>query len=260
VTAPGRTATPARLVALAGALSLLAGCYTIRYERRAATAEPGTPREQWHHGLVGGTLAASAPVDLGAMCPSGVAAVESQVTFGNWLGQVLTSFGILAVLHAPAWEPTTVRVACARPVGARGRTAKLVLLPLLPLGGVGKDTAQLLGDALAGELRKRRGVSVLTQSDVTALLGVEKTRQMLGCSDSGCIAEIGGALGADRVVHGSLGRVGDSLIVNLSALDPRRAAAAASVSERLRSAGEEAFLDALPALADALLAEDPPPR
>jgi hypothetical protein len=73
------------------------------------------------------------------------------------------------------------------------------------------------------------------------------------------MAEIGGALGADRVVRGSLGRVGGSLVVNLSALDPKRAVAAASVSERLRSGGDEALLDALPAMADALLAEAPAP-
>jgi hypothetical protein len=78
---------------------------------------------------------------------------------------------------------------------------------------------------------------------------------MLGCSEAGCMAEIGGALGADRVVHGSLGLVGESLVVNLSALDPKRGQAAASVSERLRGARDEAFLDALPAIADALLAE-----
>jgi hypothetical protein len=96
---------------------------------------------------------------------------------------------------------------------------------------------------------------VLTQSDVAALLGAERTRQMMGCSDSGCFAELGGALGADRVVHGSIGRVGGSLVVNLSALDPRRAVTAASVSERLRGGDEEAFLDVLPALADGLLAD-----
>ncbi len=237
------------------AAAALSGCYTIRYERRGLSPEPGSPREVWHHGILGG-VATPGPVKLAEMCPSGVARVENQTTIANWLGQVLTSFGALAILHAPAWEPTTVRVTCARAAAARaGRTTKVVLLPLVPLGGVGRETAQLLGDALAGELRRRPGVSVLTQSDVSALLGVEKTRQMLGCAEAGCMAEIGGALGADRVVHGSLGRVGASLVVNLSALDPKRAASAASVSERLRGGRDEAFLDALPALADALLAE-----
>jgi hypothetical protein len=250
----------ARLAAAALAFAALSGCYTIRYERRSALAEQGAPRESWHHGLVGGTILASAPVDLEKTCPTGVAAVQSRVTFGNWLLQVLTSGGGLAVLWAPIWEPTTVSVTCARPAGARsGRAMKIALLPLAALGGVGKETAQLLGDALAGELRRRPGISVLTQSDVAALLGVEKTRQMLGCTESGCVAEIGGALGADRVVHGSVGRIGESLVVNLSALDPKRATAAASVSARLRGGGEEAFLDVLPSVADELLADGAAP-
>ena len=248
-----------RYAGLALAAAALSGCYTIRYERRSALPEAGSPREVWHHGILGGSVAASGPVRLAEMCPSGVAVVENQTTFANWLGQALTTFGGLGVLHAPVWEPTTVRVLCARPAAAArsGRAVKVVVLPLAPLGGVSKETAQLLGDALAGELRRRAGISVLTQSDVSALLGIERTRQMLGCAEGGCLAEIGGALGADRVVHGSLGRVGSSLVVNLSALDPRRAASAASVSERLRGAGEEAFLDTLPSLADALLADPP---
>jgi hypothetical protein len=247
-----------RLAAAALAAVTLSACYTIRWERRSTLPEAGTPRELWHHGAVGGLVLLSGPVKLHDMCPAGVSAVESQVTPLNWLAQALT-LGALLPLWAPVWEPTTVKVTCARPGVARAaRAMKVVLLPLTPLGGVSKETAQLLGDSLAGELRKRAGISVLTQADVSALLGVEKTRQMLGCTETGCMAEIGGALGADRVVHGSLGRVGASLVVNLSALDARRASAAASVSERLRGAGEEAFLDVLPTLADALLADAPP--
>jgi hypothetical protein len=251
-----------RLLAAALALATLTACYTIRYERRSVLPEAGASRDRWNNAALGG-LIPGRTVPLAEVCPSGVAVVENQITFVNFVGQALTavgSLGILGVLHAPAWEPTTVRVTCARPGAARsGRAMKIAFLPLTPLGGVPKETAQLLGDALAGELRKRPGVSVMTQGDVSALLGVERTRQMLGCTDSGCMAEIGGALGADRVVHGSLGRVGASLVVNLSALDPRRGSAAASVSERLRGAGEEAFLDVLPSLADALLAEATPP-
>ena len=244
---------------LAAALAVaLAGCYTIRYERRSTLPEPGAPRQVWHHGFLGGTLLGSAPVDLATTCPTGVAVVESQISFVNWLGQLVTCFGGLCALWAPAWEPQTVSVTCARPIlAAAPRRVKVAMMPLAALGGVSPETAQLLGDALAGELRRRPGVSVLTRSDVAALLGAERTRQMLGCTDSGCIAELGGALGADRIVHGSIGRVGESLVVNLSALDPRRAATAASVSERLRGGGEEAFLDVLPALADGLLAEGP---
>jgi hypothetical protein len=249
-----------RLLALCAAAATLAGCYTIRYERRAAP-EAGAPREQWHHGLVGGLIDASGPLVLDQICPDGWARVENEVTPFNWVGQFLTGFGGLWVLNANLWAPSTVRVTCARPTGA-ARTVTVVLLPLAAIGEVDKAAVALFTEALAGELRRRPGVSVMADSDVAALLGVEKRKQMTaGCSDAGCLAELGGALGADRVIHGTVGRVGGSLLVNLASLDARRARGVASVSERLKGGEDEAFLDALPAMVDRLLAEPAaPPR
>lgn len=245
------------LSALAAAVATLPGCFTIRYERRGVAAEAGAPRERWHHAFLGGTVPGSSAVPLEEVCPNGVARVESQVTFLNALGQIVTTFGVLWPLHAPIWEPSTVRVVCAREggPGAKGaRTLRVVVLPVTPLGGVAPETAQLFGDALVAELRRRHGVSVVTPSDVSAMLGVEKTKQVLGCADERCAIQVGTELDADRIVHGSLGRIGDSLIVNLSAVDPREVATPGSASRRLRGTGEEGLLDALPSLADALLA------
>jgi hypothetical protein len=246
-------------VLLALAVLPLAGCYTIRYERHAAP-EAGAPRETWHNGLVSGVFDLSGPVQLREMCPGGVASVEHQVTFANGLLQTLTSIpGTFTVLNV--WTPATVRVRCAAGgTAAAGRAVKVVLVPLAALAGVEGRTTKVFDEALAGELRRHPRVSVITQSDVVALLGVEKERAMLGCSDAGCMAQIGGALGADRVVHGSVGRVGSSLVVNLSSLEARKATQAASVSERLRGAGDEAFLDALPGMVARLLAEPAPAR
>jgi len=42
------------------------------------------------------------------------------------------------------------------------------------------------------------------------MLAFEKQRQMLGCADSGCIAEIGGALGVDYLVSGKVSRLAAS--------------------------------------------------
>jgi hypothetical protein len=251
-----------RRAALLLLLASLAGCYHIRYERRGTPAEGGAPREQWHHGIFGGTFDVSGEVELAAICPDGFARVESRLTFLNWLGQAVTSFGLLGPLHASVWSPETISVVCARPHAGPapgGRTLKLVLLPLTPRGDVKKETVAVFDEALAGELRRRPGISVLAESDVTALLGVERKRQVLtGCSDSGCLAELGGAMGADRVVHGSVGRVGSSLVITISTLDAPRSRTVASVSERLKGAGDEAFLDALPAMVDTLLAEPRP--
>jgi TolB-like protein len=258
-----------RLATVAAALLLLSSCYRIRFERRGA-AEPGAPREQWHHGLLGGFIEASGPVDLGAICPNGIVSVENVVTplqtgiqlvaTGAPSAVLFAQGGGLALLQAPLWEPSLVRVTCAKdgvsraPNGAQ-KKLKIALLSLTALGDVDADTVRLLSEALAGELRKRPGLQVMSQSDISALLGLEKTKEMLGCTDAGCIAEVGGALGVDRIVHGSIGRVGTSLLVNISSLDAKKGSHAASVSERLKGATDEGFLDALPRIVDDLLAE-----
>lgn len=249
------------------ALALMAGCYHIRYQRSGVVAESGAPREQWHHGAIGGAIDLSGEIDLAAACPDGFARVDSRLGFLNWLGQAITTGGVLWPLHASLWTPETIGVVCARPGAGLvpgARPLKLVLLPLTPRGDVKKETVAVFDEALAGELRRRRGVAVLTESDLAALLGVEKQRQVIGgCTDTGCLAELGGALGADRVVHGSVGRVGSSLVITISSLDAPRSRTVGSVSERFKGAGDEAFLDALPAMVDTLLFEPahpaPPP-
>jgi hypothetical protein len=250
------------LAALSALLLLGSACYTIRYERRGA-ADPGAPREQMHHAFVGGLITLEPHVDLAAICPNGIVSVVNEVSFVNALIQAVQfggSAGALAVLHAPLWEPSTVGVVCAKdgvtsPAANGKRKVKIAVLRLAPLGDVEPSTVAVLTEALAGELRKRPGLSVMAESDISALLGMEKTKEMLGCTDAGCIAEVGGALGVDRIIHGSIGRVGTSLLVNLSSLDPRKAAHASSVSERLKGASDEGFLDALPRIVDELIAE-----
>ena len=64
-------------------------------------------------------------------------------------------------------------------------------------------------------------------------------------------------MGADRLISGNLGRIGGSLVVYLTSVDPKRARVVATVSERLTRASDEAFLDALPGFVDQLLAEAP---
>lgn len=54
---------------------------------------------------------------------------------------------------------------------------------------------------------------VTTAAQLSAVLGMERQRQLLGCGEgsSSCAAELASALGADVVVQSTLARVGDSL-------------------------------------------------
>lgn len=232
--------------------------------------ETGAPRERWHHSLASGLWDLSGPLQVDELCPQGVASVQVEESVANGLAQNLASAVAFAASglvvhpglaaggywligrHLQPWSPATVRLSCARGVV---RSLKLVVLQLEPRGGLEPQTVELFTDALVGELRRNPSLSVMTGADVAAVVGNERQRQLLGCSDTTCLAELGGALGADRIVHGSVGRVGGSLVVNLTSLDPGAGRAVASVSRRLKSGGDEAFLDALPSLAYELLAE-----
>jgi TolB-like protein len=130
---------------------------------------------------------------------------------------------------------------------------KIAVARLTSRTGLDQATADLFTDALVGELRKRQGLAVTDRNDIAAVLGAEKEKALLGCSNDSCLAEIGGALGVEQLVSGTVGRVGKSLIVNLTLIDSKKAQAISTVSERLKSSSDEAFFDALPDLVDQLV-------
>lgn len=104
--------------------------------------------------------------------------------------------------------------------------------------GVDSDTAQLYEEALLADLQRREHFSVIGASDVNAMLDVELQRDLLGCSDVSCMAEIAGALDADLLLRGVLGRVGDEVAVNLSLVSSSEGVAVARVQQNYATAGE----------------------
>ncbi len=255
---------------LLAALLLLPACYSLTLRHGKRMPEAGTPREQWAHTFFGGLWQPSGPIRVDDLCPMGIASVEQEISFPNWAVTQLSSVPLsttgLAVhpaavavayagvtRHLEVWTPWTLRVVCAR--GAL-KTLSIAVVRLTPRGGISEEMASLLTEALVAELRRQPGTTVMSDSDMAAALGLERQKQLLGCTDdSSCLTEIGGALGVDRLVHGSIGRVGESLVVNLTSIDPARSRAMASVSERLKGASDEIFLDALPGIAHQLIVE-----
>jgi TolB-like protein len=97
--------------------------------------------------------------------------------------------------------------------------------------GLQPSTAEVLTDVVATDLAQTGQVQVIARQDVLAVLGFEKHKAQLGCMEQGCLAEIGGALGADYVVSGQVGRLGDQFRVSLIAVDARSALAVARAAE-----------------------------
>lgn len=124
-------------------------------------------------------------------------------------------------------------------------SAALAAAPV-PLASVGlrSPAAQKeLAESLAGTLALRMGetklVKVTTPDDVATVLGLERQRQLLGCSETSCLAELAGALGARAVLTGDLARVGEVFQLTVKVLD---GADASTVFAAIERHGSEAAL------------------
>lgn len=133
---------------------------------------------------------------------------------------------------------------------------KLAVLDVQAIG-VEPEQAAALGEAITQQLSKRGFFEVISSSDIRTLLGVERQKQLLGCGDSSCTAELSGALGARFVLQSSLTKLGDSLQLSVQMLDSGKAQTVARSVRLGRDAKQLA--DMLPwALAEATATPLPP--
>lgn len=134
---------------------------------------------------------------------------------------------------------------------ARAAEQLHLAMPGLTVVGMPAERGTLFNEHLASSL-VRAGVRVSTANSIREVLGIERQRQLLGCSDSGCDVELASALGADGIVTGQLGVVGSSIQVNVKVISARSGDVIETLQERVPT--EEAALDALDAAADRLAA------
>jgi len=123
---------------------------------------------------------------------------------------------LLAVLPASAEgaEPAAAAQPAPKP--------SVIVLDLQPTNA-DAQTAQLITDLVAVSLGRTKHFQVLTSEDVRSVVALEAEKHALGCDDASCLAEIAGAMGADYVLHGSVGALGALFVVNLNLFDSQQA-------------------------------------
>jgi hypothetical protein len=95
-----------------------------------------------------------------------------------------------------------------------------------------------LTDVLATTVDEAGWFRVVSSRDVTAVLALERQKELLGCSaDQACIAELAGALGVDYVLSASVGKVGEAWVVSGRMVEAKRGTSVARASTNARAAG-----------------------
>ncbi len=108
---------------------------------------------------------------------------------------------------------------------------KIAVTEMKNVQGVAPGTATIISDIIVSEV-SRSGWDVISQSDIAAMIGFEKQRKILGCSeDSSCLAEIGGALGVDFMLAGQVGQIGSRYRISLLLVDAKKAKVATRAAQ-----------------------------
>lgn len=108
---------------------------------------------------------------------------------------------------------------------------------------VTREAADFYANHLAQQLNLV-GVRVITPNEISAILGFDRQRQLLGCSKEGssCLLELANALGVDGVVTGDVGKFGDSYQINVKIVSAQDGSLLSAFSNRVE--GEPRLLDA----------------
>lgn len=134
---------------------------------------------------------------------------------------------------------------------------RVAVMPICAGEAISEKSVDSLTQVLAAELRAQSGASVITARDLASILSLEKQKQMLGCTTESCMAEIAGAVGADRVVAGDVAKLEKSLVVQFRMIDVHKAGVVAQSARRFKRGNFDDLLDALPAMVGELVGADP---
>jgi len=138
---------------------------------------------------------------------------------------------LLAAILAPL-----VAAAQDAPSGKRVRIAVMEIRPL----GTEPQKAELLSEIALTEAASFAAFEVIGKSDIGSMIGFEKQKQVAGCTDdSSCLAEIGGALGVDFIMVGSLGRMGTLYRLDLKLVEIKKARVRARMGINIEGSEEK---------------------
>lgn len=121
----------------------------------------------------------------------------------------------------------------------QGQKMSFAVLDLEP-AGVDPAAAKNLTQVLGVEIKRVEGATVISRDDLEAIIQKDKLDQLLGKDcDTACVAEIGGALGVDRLVVGTVGKLNGTYTIALRLIDPLRVVVDNRVTEAFQGPEEQ---------------------
>lgn len=109
---------------------------------------------------------------------------------------------------------------------------RLLVLDFGVSDGIDGALVDVATDTYISTLKEIDRFDLATSSDVRMMLNTEEQKQLVGCDDDSCMAEVAGALGAQYLSRGRLSLLDEEIILTLELFDT----GAASLENQLTAA------------------------
>ncbi|MBI5508579.1 MAG: hypothetical protein HY903_07485 [Deltaproteobacteria bacterium] len=106
---------------------------------------------------------------------------------------------------------------------------------------------KIFDDYLLAAVQNVSGGEVIGQEDINALLSFDKQKQLFGCDDVSCMADIGGALGVDKTVVVKITRLQNDWVITAKLINLREVKVEARTNDFV-GGDAKALLQAVPAV------------
>lgn len=131
-------------------------------------------------------------------------------------------------------------------VGVQPPARSVAVFPLTALVGVGEPAAALLSESLVQQVRDAGAFSqVLSPREIASIMPPEQQKFLMLCASESCTVvdnELAGALGVSHIMAGTVGRLGDTYVLNLKLLEVDTALTLGSAQQVIQGTNEGALL------------------
>jgi TolB-like protein len=131
----------------------------------------------------------------------------------------------------------------------QAKKLNLAVLEFEPRGGVSKEDAASLSDAFQGQIIETNEFIVVDRNRIKAILQEQGFQQSEACSQVECIVEVGKILKVEKMIAGTIGKVGKIYTINIQVIDIGTAQIEQNKSRQHDGAIEYLLTDVIPELA-----------
>jgi hypothetical protein len=114
--------------------------------------------------------------------------------------------------------------------------------------GVAASSARIISDRIRSELVNSGLFRIIERSEMDNILKEQGFQQSGACDDQKCLIEVGQLLGVDRIIAGTVGRLGDLFTISMRMIDVGSGEIVATVNEDCRCSVEELVSKSAPAI------------